>query len=322
MAEPKFVHLRVHTAYSLSEGAILVPKLIHYLHDNGIPAVAVTDTGNLFCGKALSKYAADEGVKPILGCQFFLRNPDADDVLKSKGRTVEPDKIIILVMNEDGYKNIMKLMKRSYLDNPQRGERAQLKIEDLEELSDGLICLTGGPEGQAGRLILENRQEEAEEHIKRLHKIFGDRLYMEISRIGLESEHKTEDVFVDWAYKYNIPLAATNEAYFMNAEMYEAHDALICIADGEYVANENRRKFSPNNRLRSEAEMLELFKDLPEAIENTVRIAMRCNYLSKKLIRCCRFSNVRTAKPKTNSLPRNLIKVWPSAWKRMSILKA
>lgn len=283
MAEPKFVHLRVHTAYSLSEGAILVPKLIHYLHDNGIPAVAVTDTGNLFCGKALSKYAADEGVKPILGCQFFLRNPDADDVLKSKGRTVEPDKIIILVMNEDGYKNIMKLMKRSYLDNPQRGERAQLKIEDLEELSDGLICLTGGPEGQAGRLILENRQEEAEEHIKRLHKIFGDRLYMEISRIGLESEHKTEDIFIDWAYKYNIPLVATNEAYFMNAEMYEAHDALICIADGEYVANENRRKFSPNNRLRSEAEMLELFKDLPEAIENTVRIAMRCNYLSKKV---------------------------------------
>ena len=283
MAEPKFVHLRVHTAYSLSEGAILVPKLIHYLHDNGIPAIAVTDTGNLFCGKALSKYASDEGVKPILGSQFFLRNPDADDVLKSKGRTVEPDKIVILVMNEDGYKNIMKLMKRSYLDNPQKGERAQLKIEDLEELSDGLICLTGGPEGQAGRLILENRMEEAEEHIKRLHKIFGDRLYMEISRIGLESEHKTEDVFIDWAYKYNIPLVATNEAYFMNAEMYEAHDALICIADGEYVANENRRKFSPNNRLRSEAEMLELFKDLPEAVENTVRIAMRCNYLSTKV---------------------------------------
>lgn len=283
MAEPKFVHLRVHTAYSLSEGAILVPKLIHYLHDNGIPAIAVTDTGNLFCGKALSKYASDEGVKPILGSQFFLRNPDADDVLKSKGRTVEPDKIVILVMNEDGYKNIMKLMKRSYLDNPQKGERAQLKIEDLEELSDGLICLTGGPEGQAGRLILENRMEEAEEHIKRLHKIFGDRLYMEISRIGLESEHKTEDIFIDWAYKYNIPLVATNEAYFMNAEMYEAHDALICIADGEYVANENRRKFSPNNRLRSEAEMLELFKDLPEAVENTVRIAMRCNYLSTKV---------------------------------------
>ena len=283
MSAPKFVHLRVHSAYSLSEGAILVPKLIHYMHDNNIPAIAITDTANLFCGKALSKYASDEGVKPILGTQFFLRNPDADDLLKSKGRVIEPDKIIILVMNETGYKNLMHLMKRSYLDNPPKGERAQLKMSDLEELNEGLICLTGGWEGQAGRLLLENRKEEAEAHIVKLHEIFGNRLYMEISRIGLEQEKKTEDTFVDWAYKYNIPLVATNEAYFMNAEMYEAHDALICIAEGEYVANENRRRFSPNNRLRSTEEMVELFKDLPEAIENTVNIAMRCNFISQKV---------------------------------------
>lgn len=283
MSAPKFVHLRVHSAYSLSEGAILVPKLIHYMHDNNIPAIAITDTANLFCGKALSKYASDEGVKPILGTQFFLRNPDADDLLKSKGRVIEPDKIIILVMNETGYKNLMHLMKRSYLDNPPKGERAQLKMSDLEELNEGLICLTGGWEGQAGRLLLENRREEAEAHIVKLHEIFGNRLYMEISRIGLEQEKKTEDTFVDWAYKYNIPLVATNEAYFMNAEMYEAHDALICIAEGEYVANENRRRFSPNNRLRSSEEMIELFKDLPEAIENTVNIAMRCNFISQKV---------------------------------------
>ena len=283
MSAPKFVHLRVHSAYSLSEGAILVPKLIHYMHDNNIPAIAITDTANLFCGKALSKYASDEGVKPILGVQFFLRNPDADDLLKSKGRVIEPDKLIILVMNETGYKNLMHLMKRSYLDNPPKGERAQLKMSDLEELNEGLICLTGGWEGQAGRLLLENRKEEAEANIVKLHEIFGNRLYMEISRIGLEQEKKTEDTFVDWAYKYNIPLVATNEAYFMNADMYEAHDALICIAEGEYVANENRRKFSPNNRLRSAEEMIELFKDLPEAIENTVNIAMRCNFISQKV---------------------------------------
>ena len=150
MSAPKFVHLRVHSAYSLSEGAILVPKLIHYMHDHNIPAIAITDTANLFCGKALSKYASDEGVKPILGTQFFLRNPDADDLLKSKGRVIEPDKIIILVMNETGYKNLMHLMKRSYLDNPPKGERAQLKMSDLEELNEGLICLTAGWEGQAG----------------------------------------------------------------------------------------------------------------------------------------------------------------------------
>ena len=283
MSAPKFVHLRVHSAYSLSEGAILVPNLIHFMHDNNIPAIAITDTANLFCGKALSKYASDEGIKPILGAQFFLRNPDADDLLKSKGRVIEPDKIIIFVMNETGYKNLMHLMKRSYLDNPPKGERAQLKMSDLEELNEGLICLTGGWEGQAGRLLLENRKEEAEAHIVKLHEIFGNRLYMEISRIGLEQEQKTEETFIDWAYKYNIPLVATNEAYFMDADMYEAHDALICIAEGEYVANENRRKFSPNNRLRSTEEMIELFKDLPEAIENTVNIAMRCNFISQKV---------------------------------------
>ena len=113
MAEPKFIHLRVHTAYSLSEGAMKVPALMHKLHDQGVPAIAVTDTANMFGGKAVSKYASDEGVKPILGCQFYLRNPDADDVLKSKGRIIDPDKIVLLVMNAEGYANIMHLMKLS-----------------------------------------------------------------------------------------------------------------------------------------------------------------------------------------------------------------
>ncbi len=283
MAAPKFVHLRVHTAYSLSEGAIQVPKLIHKLHDLGIGAVALTDTANMFGGKAISKYAKDEGIKPILGCQFYFRNPDADDMLKSKGRTVEPDKIVLLVMNAKGYENIMHLMKRSYLDNPQPTEKPQLKLSDLEELNEGLICLTGGVEGQIGRLLLENRKPEADALTVRLKEIFGNRLYMEIMRIGLETEAKTEDDFVDLAYKYDIPLVATNEAFFFDTDMYEAHDALICIAAGEYVANENRRKFSPNNRLKSAEEMAELFSDMPEAVENTVKIAMRCNFLSAKV---------------------------------------
>lgn len=171
MSAPQFVHLRVHTAYSLSEGAMLVPKLIHKLHDQGVPAIAVTDTANMFGGKAFSKYASDEGVKPILGCQFYLRNPDADDVLKAKGRIIEPDKIVLLVMNENGYQNIMKLMKRSYLDNPKQGEKAQLKMSDLEELNGGLIALTAGVEGQIGRLLLENRKAEAEEVVVKLREI-------------------------------------------------------------------------------------------------------------------------------------------------------
>lgn len=282
MSEPKFVHLRVHTAYSLSEGAIQVPALIHKLHAQNVAAVAVTDTANMFGGKAFSKYAKDEGIKPIMGCQFYFRNPDSDDVLKSKGRIVEPDKIILLVMNAEGYGNIMKLMKTAYLDG-RSYEKPQICFKDLEEHHAGLIMLTGGVEGPIGRLFLENRKAEAEEQLQHFQKIFGDRLYMEIARIGLEAEHQTEDAFVDWAYQYNIPLVATNEAFFFDADMYEAHDALACIAAGEYVANENRKKFSPNNRLRSEAEMVELFSDLPEAVQNTVMIARRCNYLSEKV---------------------------------------
>lgn len=283
MAEPKFIHLRVHTAYSLSEGAMKVPALVHRLHEMNVPAIAVTDTANMFGGKAFSKYASDEGIKPILGCQFYLRNPDADDVLKSKGRIIEPDKIVLLVQNDTGYANIMHLMKLSYLDNPQSNEKPQLKMADLERYPEGLIVLSAGVEGQIGRLLLENRADEAEQTTRKLRDVFGDRFYMEISRIGLETERQTEDKFIDLAYKYDIPLVATNEAFFFDADMYEAHDALVCIAAAEYVANDNRKKFSPNNRLRSEAEMVELFADLPEAVQNTVNIAKRCSYLSTKV---------------------------------------
>lgn len=283
MAEPKFIHLRVHTAYSLSEGAMKVPALVHRLHEMNVPAIAVTDTANMFGGKAFSKYASDEGIKPILGCQFYLRNPDADDVLKSKGRIIEPDKIVLLVQNDTGYANIMHLMKLSYLDNPQSNEKPQLKMADLERYPEGLIALSAGVEGQIGRLLLENRADEAEQTTRKLRDVFGDRFYMEISRIGLETERQTEDKFIDLAYKYDIPLVATNEAFFFDADMYEAHDALVCIAAAEYVANDNRKKFSPNNRLRSEAEMVELFADLPEAVQNTVNIAKRCSYLSTKV---------------------------------------
>ena len=260
-----------------------VPALVKKLAAMNAPAFAMTDTANMFGGKAVSKFAADEGIKPILGCQFYLRNPDSDDVLKSKGQLLEPDKIILLVMNEAGYMNIMHLMKISYLDNPTPVEKPYITIKNLQEVNEGLIALSGGVEGQIGRLLLEGRDDEADETTLKLKEIFGNRFYMEIARIGLEAEQKTEDKFIDLAYKHNIPIVATNEAFFFDADMYEAHDALVCIAAGEYVSNENRRKFSPNNRLKSEAEMVELFADLPEALESTVIIAKRCNFLSDKV---------------------------------------
>ncbi len=283
MTDPKFIHLRVHTAYSLSEGAIKIGDLIARLKEMGMPAVAMTDTGNMFGGKAFSAYASADGIKPILGCQFFLKNPDCDDILKSKGKALERDKFILLVQNEQGYKNIMKLMKRFYLDSTATGADPNLTYEDLEELNEGLIALTAGFEGPIGRLLLENRKDEAAALTERLKKAFSDRLYIELSRIGLPQEAQTETDFIDLAYKFNIPLVATNEAFFLDAEMYEAHDALICIALGEVISNDNRKKFSLNNRLKTESEMLDLFADIPEALENTVNIAKRCNYLSEKV---------------------------------------
>ena len=166
MIDPKFVHLRVHTAYSLAEGAIMLPKLIKALCKMNMPAVAVTDSANMFGAKAFSKYASDEGIKPILGCQFLLRNKDSDDILKSKGRELDPDKIILLVMNEEGYSNINKLMKRFYLDNTANGWVPQLTLDNLKEFNSGLIALTGGVEGPIGRLLLENKKKKLKKVLK------------------------------------------------------------------------------------------------------------------------------------------------------------
>lgn len=283
MSEPKFIHLRVHTAYSLALGAIPVPKLLHKLHDFGVPACAITDRGNLFGGKAFSKYAADEGIKPILGAELFLHNDDSENMILAKGRELEPQPIVLLVQSESGYHSLMKIFKRYYLDNTQKTGTPQVTMADLAELNEGLICLTGGFAGPLGQLILQNRKPDAEAKLLALQKIFGDRLYVELSRVGYDEEKITEPAFLELAYKHNVPLVATNDVYFFDADMYEAHDALVCIAEGEYVANENRHHFSPNNCWKSENEMIQLFKDIPEAIENTVNIAKRCNYILHKV---------------------------------------
>ena len=283
MQDPKFVHLRVHTAYSLALGAMPVPMLMHKLHDMGVPACAITDRGNIFGGKCFSKYAADEGIKPILGAEMALYNDDSENIALSKGRELEPANIILLVQNERGYQSLMKLFRYYYLDNMETVTVPQLKMKNLQEYNEGLICLTGGYDGPIGRLILQNRRDDAEKKLLALKEIFGDRLYVEISRVGYDEEQKTEADFIELAYKHNIPLVATNDVYFFDESMYEAHDALVCIAEGEYVANENRKKYLPGNHWRSEDEMAELFKDIPEAIENTINIAKRCNYLSAKV---------------------------------------
>ena len=255
MTDPKFVNLRVHTAYSLSLGAIKVDKLLGKLHELGVPVCAITDRGNLFGGKAFSMHAANNGIKPILGAELALHNDDSENIALSKGLELPPNNLILLVKNAEGYASLMKIFKHYYLDNTEKSGTPQLMMADLHEYNQGLICLTGGYDGPIGKLILQNRRDDAEKKLLELKEIFGDRLYMEISRVGYEEEKTTEPVFIELAYKHNIPLVATNDVYFFSEDMYEAHDALVCIAEGEYVANENRKKYLPTNRWRSEEEM-------------------------------------------------------------------
>ena len=279
MPHAGFVHLRVHSAYSLLEGAIKIDELIALCRGHAMPAVAVTDTGNMFGALEFALAAAEAGVQPVIGCQIGLAREESD---KFNGAQPAPDPIVLLVQSEAGYRNLMKLVSRSYLETPP-GEPPQVRFADLEELGAGLIALTGGPAGPVGRCLLDGQDPAAEEMLTRLTRLFPGRLYVELMRRGLPEEARIEGRLVDLAYSLDLPLVATNEAFFPNEAMYEAHDALICIAEGAYVSEAERRRLTPEHRFKSPQEMLELFADLPEAVANTLVIARRCAYVPEEV---------------------------------------
>jgi len=274
MSYEGFVHLRVHTAYSLSEGAIHVKDLVKQCVGLKMPAVAVTDTNNMFGALEFSCAAVAGGVQPIIGVTLSV---DAHRVRseRSKKSVERPDSLILLAQNATGYGNLMKIVSKAHLDSDvQVG--VQFPIENLEPLSEGLICLTGGTEGPVGGLLLDQKPAEAEACLLQLQSYFGDRLYVELQRHGTDDELQTEEAFLDLAYKHNIPIVATNQPFFVGPDMYEAHDALLCMAESTYVAVTDRRRLNPEYRFKAANEMMELFKDLPEAIENTTNVASRC----------------------------------------------
>ncbi|MCG8491361.1 MAG: DNA polymerase III subunit alpha, partial [Sneathiellales bacterium] len=271
-----FVHLRVHSAYSLSEGAIPVKKLLGLCQDFKMPAVAITDTSNLFGSLEMSLSFPGGGVQPIMGCQIALTRTDGVD---RNGRKPEPDPIVLLAQNDQGYYNLLKLTSHAFLKT-EAGETAQVNLDYLADHSDGLICLTGGAFGPIGRLIASEQMDEAREYLARFNEIFPDRLYVELQRHGVEQEQQTEAGLLDLAYDLDIPLVASNECFFPKREMYDAHDALLCIAEGTYVGDLERNRKTPEHYFKSADEMLSLFSDLPEATANTLVIAQRCASLS------------------------------------------
>ena len=277
---PKYIHLRVHTEYSLLEGATRLKKLPELCKANDMPAIALTETNNLFSALEFSVLFKDNGLQPIIGCQIDFRFTDMGS--ERRARTTAP--IVLLAQDELGYKNLMKLSSEMYVQNDD--EKVEISIETLERHADGLICLTGGSRGPLGQLILAAQDKAARDLLLKFQNIFSDRLYLELQRhpqgAGLpKEENDTEPFFIEMAYDLSIPLIATNDVYFDNIEMYEAHDALLCIADGAYVdQQEPRRTVTNQHYFKTQEEMAALFADLPEALESTVEVAQRCAFMA------------------------------------------
>ncbi len=248
-----------------------------------MPAVAVTDTNNLFGALEISEALAAQGVQPIIGVTLAFDPGTGTNGAQPRGggKRQRLPVIALLAKDEAGYLNLMKLSTRAFV----RGEGLlgpHVTLEDLKASSAGLIALTGGPEGALNRLLVEGQRPAAETLLATFATLFGDRLYVELQRHGLDAEAEAETALIALAYAHSIPLVATNEVYFPDASDYEAHDALLCIADGAYVLQEERRRLTPEHRFKSQEEMAALFADLPEALENTIEIAKRCAFRPEK----------------------------------------
>ncbi len=270
-----FIHLRVHTAYSLSAGAIKIKELVGLCKKNSMPAVAITDIGNLFGALEFATACAGEGLQPIIGCEIALVAHEVSDGTRPQR---EPERVVVLVQSETGYRNLLGLVSRSYLDSDAGADPA-IALADLAAHSEGLLCLTGGAKGPLGRLIADGQDYAANILIGALKDAFPGRLYIELTRHGMPEEVRTEDGFVELAYKHDLPLVATNDAYFPGADYFEAHDALLCIAQGKIVDDNDRARMTPDHYFRPAAEMRTLFADLPEACDNTLVIAQRCAFM-------------------------------------------
>lgn len=281
---PDYVHLRVHSAYSLSEGAIPVKELVKLCQKDNMPAVALTDTNNLFGSLEFSQAAAGAGIQPIIGCQLsFAPLCEVTQPGRSASARNMPEQLVLYAKDEAGYYNLLKLVSKAYLNPPgEAGQGPLLSYDDLDGFTDGLIALTGGVHGTVGRFLLNARKDGAEAFLKRLMAWFPERLYIELQRHRQPDEARTEPGFIALAQEHNLPLVATNDAFFTTRDKYEAHDALLCVAGGTYVTEENRRRLNAEYYFKSQKEMAELFADIPEALANTVNIAKRCAFMSPK----------------------------------------
>ena len=269
MPHASFVHLRNHSAYSLSEGAIRVDALPALARAARMPAVAITDTGNLFGALEFSHYCAAKGVQPIIGCQVSIE----------RGPRLAPDPVVLLAQDVAGLANLQHLSSQGFIE----GDPAEpaLPLDAVLERAGGLILLAGGTRGPLGRLLAEGQAGEAEALARRFVEAFGDRAMMELHRHGLEGERAIEPGMIGLADQLGMPLVATNECFFAAPGMHGAHDALLCIAAARTLGEAARRRVTEEHWFKPADEMRELFSDLPEACDNTLAVARRCAVMAE-----------------------------------------
>ncbi|HEX3982558.1 MAG TPA: PHP domain-containing protein, partial [Acidisoma sp.] len=272
MSAPSFVHLHNHSAYSLSEGAIKVDKLTTLAAGDGMPAVALTDSSNLFGALEFSQSATGKGIQPILGCQIGITRADQP--------RFAPDPVVVLAQTEEGFANLQRLSSITYLET-ETGLRPQVSFERLAELSAGLFLLTGGTNGPLNRLLAEGQRTEAARLMARFAEAFPDRMAVELHRHGLAVERAIEPGVLALADEAGLPIVAANDCYFTTDSMHQAHDALLCIAEGRVLSETDRRHVTPEHWFKPAAVMRALFRDLPEACDNTLAIARRCAVMAE-----------------------------------------
>ncbi|MCB1865295.1 MAG: DNA polymerase III subunit alpha [Chromatiales bacterium] len=263
---PSFVHLRVHTEYSLVDGIVRVDELADAAAAAGMPAVAITDQCNLFALVKFVRAAERRGLKPIVGADLLIA--DGSDA---------PTRLPVLVQDRTGYLNLSELLTRAHRDGQARGLPI-IAREWLHGHTDGLIALSGAREGDIAQAIIDGHPRQARRRLDAWRKLFGDRFYLEIQRTGRGDEAQWIDAAVELAVATQTPVVATNDVRFLSPDDFEAHEARVCINAGRTLADPRRPKaYTPDQFLRSPPQMAELFADLPEALENSVEIARRCN---------------------------------------------
>lgn len=275
MTQP-FIHLRVRSPYSLLRGAMRIPDLLKRCKRDAMPAIAITDYDNLFGSLEFTQAAMKEGVQPIIGTTLSIK-PLSQTTHTHK--RMQPDELLLLAKDETGYRNLIKLSSLSYT-NAEDGHAPLLSYDTVCAHAQGIIALTAGVHGGIGRALLTNRKAEAEQLLQQLQNAFDDRIYIELMRHGQPEEQQIEAPMIELAMQHTIALVATNHVFFETTDHYEAHDALLCVAEGRYVSESDRLRLNKDYRLKSPEEMRLLFADIPEAISNTAVIAQRCSVVA------------------------------------------